>query len=87
MGSGFKKIDDNFAVVIGKIDTLENRVDEVGLILNKMRGNSTASLETVENTLTGLTEEISKMNSVTNYEDHFANLKIVSGKDSTAGTK
>lgn len=44
IANGFEKVDKNFAIVNDKIDAL--------------RGNSTASIETVENKLTDLTVEI-----------------------------
>lgn len=64
IANGFEKVDKNFAIVNDKIDAL--------------RGNSTASIETVENKLTDLTVEISKINEVTSYEGIFDNaLKVI----------
>lgn len=80
VASGFKKIEDNFSVIIGKILFMERKIENIDAVLKEIRGNSSASLETVEHKITGLTDEISKINCVTNYEDHFSNLKIVSRK-------
>lgn len=46
IANGFEKVDKNFVIVNDKIDAL--------------RGNSTSSMETVENKLTDLTAEIQK---------------------------
>ena len=66
IATGFEKIESNFVIVNDKIDAL--------------RGNSTATIENVENQLNGLTLEISKINEVTSYEGIFNNtLKVVNG--------
>ena len=77
VASGFEKIDKNFGIVIGRLGTIDARIDAIEVTLKEIRGNSTASLETVEDKITGLTTEISKINEVTNYEGQFDNLKIV----------
>lgn len=77
VASGFEKIDKNFNIVIGRLESVESRLDTIELALKEIRGNSTSSLETVEDKITCLTTEISKINEVTNYEGQFDNLKIV----------
>ena len=53
------------------------RLDTIETKLKELRGNSTASLETIEDKITGLTAEILKINEVTQYEGQFDNLKIL----------
>ena len=77
VASGFEKIDKNFGIVIGRLGNVEARLDAIEISLKEIRGNSTVSLETVEEKITGLTTEISKINEVTNYKGQFGNLEVV----------
>lgn len=59
----FEDVDKNFAIINRNIDLI--------------KGNSTASLETVENSIVNLTTEISKINDTSGYKDLYANMKVV----------
>lgn len=68
IATGFEKIEGNFSIVNGKIDSL--------------RGNSSTTMEVVENKLDDLKTEIRKINDVTGYAgiiSNNTNLKIIKG--------
>jgi hypothetical protein len=65
ISEGFKKTNDNFIKIHEKIDTLTG---------NTKRGFQDVSLD-----LASIQEEISKINSVTGYEEAVNNLRMVKG--------
>jgi len=71
IATGFNKIDDNFTSIHQKIDQLSGDTDN--------------NLEKVHLTLSSIQEEISKINTVTNYDELVANMKLVKGGLSNQG--
>lgn len=65
ISAGFEKIDENFIKIHEKIDTFS--------------GKTAKNFQKVDLNLSSIQEEISKINSVTGYEDAINNLKIIQG--------
>lgn len=80
----FRQVDENFRKIdekFNKIDEKFKKIDESFKLTNEkidsIRGGSTSSLHTVEEQLSNLTTEISKINDVTKYGGIFDNMKVV----------
>ncbi|WP_127128376.1 hypothetical protein [Pseudoflavitalea rhizosphaerae] len=75
VGNGFTKVDHNFKTIKEQVDTLNSKVESLHNKLEELRGTTTHGLGDVGIKIEGLTEEISKINLVTQYGEQFENLK------------
>lgn len=82
--AGFTKVENNFEIIRKELNQLNSKNDSIGSAVDEIK-NSLQSLEgatnegfgTVEFKLETLTDEISKIGAVTNYDQHYSNLKII----------
>lgn len=74
ISKGFIKVDINFNSIKKEIDTLHGKVDSLNMKVDKLKGNTTDGFSDVGLKLENLSDEISKINTVTNYDKQFINL-------------
>ncbi|CAM3923106.1 hypothetical protein SAMN06265348_111126 [Pedobacter westerhofensis] len=87
IATGFEKLEKNFSIIDGNFSIIqrnfsiiEDKFNTVNGKIDSLRGNSTVTMEIVENKLDDLKAEIIKINDVTGYSEMTANnsnLKIV----------
>lgn len=82
--TGFTKVENNFETIRKELNQLNSRydnigssVDEIKKTLQSLEGATNEGFVTVEFKLETLTDEISKIGAVTNYDDHFTNMKAI----------
>ena len=75
IGKGFQKVANNFDVIKKGIDSLHFKVDLLNKKVDSLEGSTSEGLEDVGLKLENLSEEISKINTVTQYDKQFDNLK------------
>lgn len=78
LGTGFKKVDSNFDSIKKEIDSLHIKVDVLNKKVDALEGSTTDGLEDVGLKLENLTEEITKISAVTNYDQEFRNMQGLS---------
>jgi hypothetical protein len=74
IGTGFTKVDNNFASTKKEIDSLHNKVDILNKKVDALEGSTTDGFDEVGLKLENLTDEISKISVVTQYDEVLKNL-------------
>lgn len=72
---GFKKVDNNFFSIKKEIDILHSKIDTLNKKVDVLEGSTTDGFGEVGLKLENLTEEITKISSVTNYNEQYKNLQ------------
>lgn len=75
LGKGFKKVDNNFDSIKKEIDSLHVKVDILNKKVDALEGSTTDGFGEVGLKLENLTEEITKIGQVTNYDEAFKNMQ------------
>ncbi|WEK34130.1 MAG: hypothetical protein P0Y53_16705 [Candidatus Pseudobacter hemicellulosilyticus] len=78
ISNGFTKIDHNFKTIQEQVDALNIKVDFLHAQLEELKGSTSTGLGVVGIKIEGLTEEIAKINFVTQYGQQFDNLQGLS---------
>lgn len=73
--AGFTKVANNFTSIKNEIDTLHNKVDSLNIKINALKGDTNTGFGEVGLKLENLTDEISKIGIVTNYDKQYQNFK------------
>lgn len=77
ISTGFKKVDINFESVGKEIRHLHGQIDVIHKKVDLLRGDTTEGFEDVGAKLDNLTEEITKIGTVTHYDEYFKNMKSI----------
>lgn len=77
VSAGFVKANNNFNVIAVKLAALERQVNELNFKVDKLDTTTSVGFGEVGTKIESLTDEISKINAVTNYDDQYNNLKII----------
>ena len=75
ISNGFKKVDSNFDSIKKEIALLNAKLEILTKKVDQLKGTTNEGLESVGLKLENLTDEISKINTVTQYDDLFKNMK------------
>ncbi|MEO7048979.1 MAG: hypothetical protein ABI091_26990 [Ferruginibacter sp.] len=75
IGTGFKKVSNNFDSIKKEIDSLHLEVAFISKKIDLLKGETHSGLGDVGIKLENLTEEISKISIVTKYDEEYRNLK------------
>jgi archaellum component FlaC len=77
ISSGFKKVDNNFDSVKKEINSLHSKIDALHSKVEALKGDTKEGFGTVGMQLENLTEEITKIGKVTNYDEVLKNLHSI----------
>ncbi len=77
IGAGFKKVDTNFDSIGREIKQLHGEIAVLNKKVDLLKGETTDGLEDVGLKLENLTEEISKIGTVTRYGEEFKNMQAI----------
>lgn len=69
------KVDTNFGVVEKKLSTLEKKINELNFKIDNLDVNTVSGFNEVGNKIESLTEEITKIGTVTGYDEMYKNQK------------
>ena len=73
----FAKIEERFAKMDERFAKIEDRLTRIENNLNILTKDTSSNFGSVEVKLDSITEELSKINATTGYEEEYKNLKIV----------
>jgi hypothetical protein len=77
--TGFRKVDNNFEKIGNEIKVLHGQIEVLNKKVDLLQGDTKESLQNVDMRLENLSDEISKIGTVTKYEEYFNNLKVIRG--------
>ena len=77
LGSGFKKVETNFESLKNQVNNLNVSVKVLNVRVEALKGTTNEGFEDVGVKIETLTEEISKIGTVTKYDEYFKNLKDI----------
>ncbi|MEO8852843.1 MAG: hypothetical protein ABI359_03635 [Ginsengibacter sp.] len=77
IGTGFKKVSNNFDSIKKEIDSLRLEVSFLGKKIDLLKGETSNGLGEVGFKLENLTEEISKISIVTKYDEEYKNMRSI----------
>lgn len=77
VSEGFSKADGNFDKITSRFQTVEGELKIINAKIDKLAGNTDTGFSKVDVQLEDLKSEVSKIGSVTGYDDMINNLKIV----------
>lgn len=75
IATSFKKVDSNFTVITGKLNTLEKGLKDLNYKVDNLDGNTNKGFTDVGGKIESLTEEIQKISIVTQYDQMYVNQK------------
>ena len=71
---GFTKIDTNFDAIGKEIKQIHFQINVLNKKIDDLKGDTNINFDEVDSKLENLTEEISKIGKVINYEEYFKNV-------------
>ena len=74
---GFTKIDTNFDAIGKEIKQIHFQVNVLNKKIDDLKGDTNINFDEVDSKLENLTEEISKIGKVINYEEYFKNVQLI----------
>ena len=74
---GFTKIDINFDAIGKEIKQIHFQVNVLNKKIDDLKGDTNINFDEVDSKLENLTEEISKIGKVINYEEYFKNVQLI----------
>lgn len=80
IAAGFQKVDNNFIAFKQDIDGIHKKIESLAKSIEALDNSTSNGLENVGIKIESLTDEISKISTVTRYADEYNNLKAVGGK-------
>lgn len=75
--SGFKKVDINFESITKEVFIVNKKIEIVNKNVEMLKGSTTEGFDNVGMKLENLTDEISKIGEVTQYDQLYNNLKSI----------
>ena len=77
IAKGFTKVDTNFDSIGKEIRQIHAQIDMLNKKIDALKGDTNEGFDDVGLKLENLTEEISKIGKVINYEEYFKNLQLI----------
>jgi len=77
---GFSKTGNNFVKITNRFDTIEADLNIINAKVDKLDGNTSNSLKSVDGKLDDLKTEIKKIGNVTGYDHMIANQDLINKK-------
>jgi len=75
LSTGLQKVSNNFAAIIKEVGIINNKIDLANKNIETLKGNTDGGFEVVGLKLDNLSDEISKIGAVTNYDEQYKNLE------------
>lgn len=75
--AGFKKVDLNFEALGKEIRQIHGQIEVLNKKVDLLRGDTSEGFDDVGSKLENLSQEISKIGLVTNYNEEYSNLKTI----------
>src|SRR3979409_905933 len=77
VSTGFTKVNGNFESVSRSLKHVHDQMEQLTKKVNSLKGDTNDGFQDVGMKLETLTEEIAKIGTVTNYVEHYSNLKAI----------
>ena len=74
---GFTKIDINFDAIGKEIKQIHFQINVLNKKIDDLKGDTNINFDEVDSKLENLTEEISKIGKVINYDEYFKNVQLI----------